>query len=260
MRTVSLWKSIPINIVVILLAACNNNSATPAGVEPSMTTTVVAGPCSNPFFPITAGATWTYTNSGSPAGTIAFTETITQTRSDGFTLTTQSGDVIRTHEWACREDGLLALTFGGGAAAGIATQGMTGEFNTSNVSGITFPADIQPGKEWSYNMDINGTFDMPDGQNVPIEGTIATAMKAIGVEQVSVPAGTFEAMKIEAIPTINVSANYLGFPIPLTFTGNITIWLAPGIGWVKSTESGDFAGTTINTTTELQSFLIPSSQ
>ncbi len=257
MHLKSLWRINILMVVALMLAACSSFQAPEIPVVLPDNASNLQELCANPLFPIKVGATWTYSNTGGPGGTIIFTDMIRDVRAQGFTLTTQFNDLIRTQEWACLQEGLLTLTFNGGSAVGLSMQGMTAEFTTSNASGITIPADIQPGQEWTYSLDISGDIILPDGNRAQAEGTINMPMRALGMESVTVPAGTFEAMRIETNPTFDITANYLGFSIPLTLTGQIALWLSPGVGWVKSTESGEFGGSAFSSTTELQSFIIP---
>src|SRR3990172_5393443 len=145
MHVKNLSRLLTLILISISLTACN------PGTLPSETSslptetlaareTAVPGLCANPLFPVKVGATWTYSNSSGPAGTFSFTDTITDIRADGFTLTSQFTDLTRTQEWACNPDGLLALTLGSaGSAAGLSTPGMNTEFTTSNVTGVTIP-------------------------------------------------------------------------------------------------------------------------
>jgi hypothetical protein len=82
-------------------------------------------------------------------------------------------------------------------------------------------------------------------------------MQAEGTETVTVPAGTFAAQKIQANSTLRVTANFHGIGLPLTASATATFWLAPGVGWIKSLETGQFAGSTYNSTTELKSYNLP---
>ncbi len=237
----------------MMLASCTPNQPLPiTGSDP--TSLPAQSLCTNPLFPVKVGSNWSYANSSGAYGTSTFTETVSDIRMDGFTLTTKFDELAHSQEWFCKPDGLLALPFGSAAPGNLSSLGINAEFTTSKASGVTLPVDVQPGKEWTYSLDIAGTITLQDGTLVPAHGTISTSMKAIGMESVSVPAGTFYAMKIEAVPTLNITANFQGLPLPVTFTGSLTLWFAPGVGWVKSTESGDLAGIFINSKIELKSF------
>lgn len=131
------------------------------------------------------------------------------------------------------------------------------DLTISQITGQTLPSTIQPDMHWSYDFNAAFIFVLPGNQSVTANGTISTVMQAVGKESITVPAGTFTAQRIQTNSTIHLSANYHGIGIPLTATINPIFWLAPGVGWVKSEETGLFAGSTYNSTTELQSFNLP---
>ena len=212
--------------------------------------------CSNPYYPVREGATWTYKNTGSPAGEFSFTDTITSVRDGGFTLTSQLGDLIRTQEWACQQEGLVALQLGGAPAVTLSALGIQLDLEINNVSGVTFPKEIAAGSQWEHNLDFEGQVEMA-GQSGEAQGNAATRFTAIGNETVTVPAGTFEAMKIQVEPSLNINVGFQLLSIPVTVGGTYTYWFVQDIGWVKASGTGNFAGQTISETIELQSYNIP---
>ena len=203
------------------------------------------------------GAAWVYTSTDGPSGSFNYTNSITAVRADGFTLTSQFPDAIRTQEWACQPDGLKALQLGGGSAAGVSIQGMTADLTTSEVTGISLPKDISSGMEWQYSLVLQGTVAMPGDQQSQSSGTYHASMKELGRETVTVPAGTFEAIKIQSNSTVDIISAFAGIEVPIKFNGTTITWYAPGVGYVKSVENGDFGGTAFSATTELQSYSIP---
>ena len=244
-------------LLVTVMAACSP-SAAPVSEPPTATPIPAAEVCSNPLLPVRQGATWTHTHSSNVADPFTFTETISAVRADGFTLSSESAGVTRTQEWSCRAEGLLLLSLGGpGTAAMLSATGMSAGFTTSEVTGVTLPSNLVSGATWRYGFKVDGTVQLAEGQDVAANGTVTIDLTAIGSESVTVPAGTFEAMKIEAVPQFDLRATFQGIGVPVSFAGNSTLWFAPGIGWVKSEESAEIAGATFSSTTELQSFTIP---
>lgn len=216
-----------------------------------------SGTCDNALYPVKQGASWSYASTGGPNGTFTYTDTITDVRADGFTLTSQFLDATRTQEWFCQSDGLKALQIGGANAAGISTQGITAEFVTSDVTGVSLPRTITPGMEWQYNLKMQGTMAMPGNQQSPSSGTYSVSMQEMGQDTVSVVAGVFEAIRFQANSNVNVMTDFQGMQVPVTYTASTLLWYAPNIGFIKSVESGDFGGTAFSVTTELQSYNIP---
>jgi len=254
---------IPIGLVLMLfLQACNPN--TPQSTEtpvPTPTNTPVptqepGSLCSNPLFPVKLGATWTYTGTGNTTGDYGFTDTITEVREDGFSLTSQFDDLTRTQEWACKPEGLAALSFGGGAAGGIFTNGIQMDLNTSNVQGVNLPKTVNAGDQWPYSLDFEGDMQF-SGTQAHAQGTATFTFTAIGQESVTVPAGTFDAMKIHAEMVLDMQLSLSGISTPVTFTSPTDLWFAPGVGWIKATSTGELMGTSFNETIELQSYNIP---
>jgi hypothetical protein len=88
-------------------------------------------------------------------------------------------------------------------------------------------------------------------------GTAQMNFNAIGNERVMVPAGTFDAIKIQVDTTLDVNVAYEGLSLPVKFSGTHTYWFAQDVGWVKATGTGSMLGASFNETTELQSYNIP---
>ena len=177
------------------------------------------GLCANAYYPVREGATWNYQSTGSPAGEYGFTDTITSVREDAFTLTSQFGDLTRTQEWACKPEGLVALQLGGPSAATLNSQDMQLNLEVKNVSGVTFPSTIAPGQQWQHNLDFEGKMDTA-GQEGAATGNAQSSFNAVGNESVTVPAGTFDALKIQIDSTLNINVSFQGVSLPVTFSGS----------------------------------------
>lgn len=198
-----------------------------------------------------------YASTGGPNGPFAYTDTITELYADGFTLTSQFADSAHTQAWSCRPDGLKAMQIGDGTAAGISTQGMTAEFTILDITGVSLPKEITAGMRWQYGLKMQGTIAMPGDQNSEASGDYMVTMQEMGRETVTVPAGTFETVKIQSNSTVDILTNFEGIEVPVKFSGVTITWYAPGVGYIRSVENGDFSGTTYSSTTELQSYNIP---
>ena len=214
------------------------------------------GLCANAYYPVREGSTWNYKSTGGPAGEYSFTDTITSIRDDGFTLSTQFDDLTRTQEWACKPEGLVALQLGGAPAAALNSQNMQLNLGVKNVSGVTFPSEISAGDQWQHNLDFEGSMIVAD-QEGAATGNAQTSFAAVGNESVAVPAGTFDALKIQVDTTLNINVTYQGFSVPVTFSGSYTYWFVQGAGWVKASGTGNVTGTAFSETTELQWYNIP---
>ncbi len=234
------------------LGAPAPDSASPGGDAPGSSSEL----CANQYYPVRQGATWSYKATGGTSGEYAFTDTISSARANGFTLTTQFTDLTRTQEWECRDAGLVALQLGGGTAAALNTTGSSLVMETQNAQGVTFPRTINAGDTWQHTLDFTGTMDIA-GEPGTATGNAQSDFTALGTESVTVPAGTFNAMKVQANSTININATFQGVTLPVTFSGTTTLWLVEGVGWVKAVADGSFGGAPFNDIIELQTYNIP---
>jgi hypothetical protein len=259
-------------LIIILLAACSTPPVPPTNTQSIETATLPAGAatatlagsgpvggqglCTNLYYPVRQGATWTYKSIGGPAGEYSFTDTITAVRADGFTLSTQIGDLTRAQEWTCSAAGLAALQLGGAPAAMLNSQSIQLNLDIEDATGVTFPSQINPGDQWRQDLNVTGNVTAFN-EEATAAGTVQMSFNAVGNESVTVPAGTFEALKVEVNVTLNVEANYEGITLPVSFGGDYTYWFAPNVGWVKSSGTGNVLGSSFTDTTELQSYNIP---
>ncbi len=232
--------------------------AQPTATEPATEPPATASSslCANPYYPVREGATWTYSSTGGAAGEYSFTDTITAVREDGFTLTSQFDDLTRTQEWACQPEGLVALQLGGPSAAMLSAQDMQLNLEVNKVTGVTYPSQVNPGDQWQQNLDFEGSMAVAN-QEGTATGNAQFAFNAIGIESVTVPAGTFEAMKVQVVTTLNFNVTYQGLSVPVTVSGTYDYWFAEGVGWVRASGTAEMAGTSFTETIELQSYNIP---
>ena len=212
--------------------------------------------CYNPLYPVKEGVTWTYQSTGGLSGNFSFTDTITGIREDGFTLESEFNGATLTQEWTCSSEGLASLSFGSGVAGGLSTSGVQMNLTTTNLQGVILPKTVTAGDQWAYSLDFDGTMEYGD-TSVATQGTAAFTFSAIGEESVTVPAGTFQAMKIHADLRLTMDVTYAGFNAPVVFTIPSDIWYVPDVGWVKATSSGDIFGLNFNENIELQYFSVP---
>ena len=244
-------------IAVFIVTACSSGRDSGAGpINNSGVPVTGEGICANTYFPVREGATWTYRSEGSPSGDYTFTDTITSVREDGFTLTSESDDFTRTQEWACKEEGLTALQLGGIPLSALSSQDIDLEIEVKNVSGAALPAELSPGSQWQHMLDFEGNMEIA-GETATAEGNVQTNFNAVGSENVTVPAGTFEAMKVQVVTALNISMKIQGLTVPVAFSGTYDYWYAQGVGWVKASGSGNVTGIAYDETIELQSYNIP---
>jgi len=264
-------------LVFILITACSSaggsstqQAADPTEAAPSSTNTQIqvteaptiasgttpiaaTASCVNAYYPVREGSTWTYQSTGSPAGNYSFTDTITALRPDGFTLTSKFDKLTRTQEWACRPEGLVALQLGGGA---LTSQNLKLEVATQNTSGVSYPAAIAAGDQWDYALDFTGKMELA-GSSGEAKGNDKSHFTALGMESVTVPAGTFNALKIQVDTILDISVTVQGVGVPVTFSSSYIYWFVPDTGWVKASGTGSIGGEAFAETIEMQWYNLP---
>ncbi len=203
------------------------------------------------------GASRTYAGTAGPLGGYSFTDSVTDVRPDGFTISADFGDLTRVQEWSCTEAGLIALTVPVGPEASVSTGGSTLELQVTDVVGVTLPADLAPGSAWTQTYQVEGVQTLPDGKTADVTGTAAFAAQAVGFEEVSVAAGDFSALRIEQTVSLNLSIALAGGSIPLLFETVETVHFAEGVGMIKSFGVGTVFGETFEEALELQSSSTP---
>jgi hypothetical protein len=177
-----------------------------------------------------------------------FTRSIVNVRENGFDdQDVFSAGVTRRGSWECREGNLISLTPASGPS--VAAAGMQMNFTVESNTGLTFPADPRPGMEWRQNIVLAGRFER-EGQSIEVRGVMDRSCKAVGMERVSVPAGDFEALRVDCSHKMDLS--FSGVPVS-SMTETNASWYARGVGWVKTRGSSDAGVTEI----VLLSYTIP---
>ena len=190
-------------------------------------------------------------------GEYQYTEVVSDVSADGFTVTSEHVEgFTRSMEWSCTPQGLVTTTPDNGLAGGIAAEQFKMELTTTNIEGVALPAQIKAGDQWVYTMTYTGLGDI-NGSEVTSQGTTVFTMNALGEESVTVPAGTFTAMKISNEIVLDVLMTYQGStnPYPSKFS-QINYWVA-GVGLVKTENTADTGGSTYSEVIELQSYTLP---
>ena len=242
--------------LAFILAACGGGGGgSPTATAASHTGT---GMCANDYFPVVEGATWTYHATGGPEGDTQWVSTLTDATSQGFTLTNQFDTLTATQQWGCTADGIVALNYGGGPEASLTTSGLNGTFETTDQTGETFPPHINVGDTWNQTFTLHGEITITEGTTAIADGTVTQSYTATSMESVTVPAGTFNALKLDINIQFDLQIDLGTGSIPLSFESTETNWIVQNVGWVKQeSETTIEGGTSIASTTELQSYNIP---
>jgi hypothetical protein len=188
--------------------------------------------CGNPYYPVVNGAEWTYTG---PTG--QFTHTLATGDNGAFTDTVKSGEDTFIIQGLCMEGGDINLLDTPGNSLSYSGSSESSTMTTTSNDGVSLPGDIQKGDDWSQTIGV----EVSAGKQT-MNFTINTTFTAVDYETVTVPAGTFNALKVE-------ESSDMGGPEPTI----INIWYVQNVGSVKTEiKMGD--QTLVN---ELVSYNIP---
>ena len=220
------------------------------------------GFCNNTYFPLRPGASWSYTSSYTNSANTRnadSTRAVISVMAHGDnavaiqTLTSAAGTI--PFSTTCTASGLIQTLPEGISIPGLQLD--KASFQVIDQSGVLLPpaAQIVPGATWNARYEfttsasrLNRTFN---GKT-----TVVIDSTAIGQEQVSVPAGTFSAMKIEQHVTVTQTLTTLWRPIQMTFSGVRLWYLAPNVGPVKMMSSPQ-QPLPASVTTELTKYVQP---
>jgi hypothetical protein len=246
----------PVFVLSLMLSACGSAQSEPttAAIEatlsaststPEATSPPAAGAdeeCSNDYFPVDEGSTWRYSSESDGGGAQERTSTIASTTEDGFTVEIGLASGARfVIEWSCSDGDLTQLT---PAATLYISSGQAG-VTTTNHSGVTLPADLDATESWMES----GEWSVASGDTTFL-GSYTSDNTTVGTEVVSVPFGTFEAMRVEA--TAEGTLN--GEPTPEC---HITQWWAKDVGLVRQETACPVGGQSMTEVVELLSYEAP---
>jgi hypothetical protein len=190
-----------------------NATQNPATEVPAPSVSNGNDKCGNPYYPVVNGAEWTYNG---PKG--QFTHSLATGIEGAFTIKVESGANTFIIQGLCMEGGDINLLDVPGNS--LSYSGDTGKstMTTTSNEGLTLPGDIQEGDDWSQTISVEVS-----AGNQKMDYTINSTSTAVGYETVTVPAGTFNALKIE-------QSSDMGGPEPTIQT----LWYVQDVGMVKS--------------------------
>jgi hypothetical protein len=250
-------KRFPTFIIIFLcsiagLSGCNlpERQAAHIPIQPGTslveTTPTPTGLCSNPYFPIAVGDQWEYSGNNSLIGAYTRTDNVTSTNTTSFTLATSVGNVIYSAIFDCSSTGLTAQNpIQQYAGALLSSPDAPVRVNMTSNTGTSLPATIITGDTWQQTTDWQAT-----SPRLNINGRFVFDYSAAGYEIVTVPAGQFNALRVDA--TIHVEVTSLHVPVG-TFTS--TSWWAAEVGLVKSEGTSHVTGVDFTDSMQLTKFI-----
>lgn len=201
------------------------------GPQASVSTNTTGGKtsdtCGNPYYPFKPGMAITYHET---AGNSDYTIRTVSVAGTTATIRAELADGSTADMTADCASGSVEMKGSSGLSA--AMQGTTFKTTVVSSTGMYMPANVKAGSTWNNSetmrMDLTGGSAASLGS---ITLTTTEQSRAIGEESVTVPAGTFTAMKVEIKRTSTTVAKMGKIP-PSTQTS--TEWWVKGIGMVKT--------------------------
>jgi hypothetical protein len=207
------------------------------------------GSCMNAYFPLSSGATWSYTSTGSLVGDYSYTRTLSNLSNTGFTTSDAYGVLTHTVEWSCDSGNLTSLASG---SSGTLVSGTSMKMTVDyvNATGYVIPRVFSDGTTWSEVLTVNGTNVQGTETKGTVVSEVSTDCTAAGADTLKVSAGTFDTVKIichsNQVATVTLASG--GTTGPITTIQDSTQWYAQGVGLVQTMNSGDAGSETIQLT------------
>lgn len=199
-----------------------------------------AGDCYNLFFPVTPDESLEYETSFGSNNLAGYIYSVTFTDiSDGSFIQHQEvtggaappsyGSAVDT-TWKCQPDGLVSSEY-----TDLSRPEPRLKFETLAASGVTIPRPERwlKSSKWKYEYSVRGQMSFVGApQPVDVEGAISVAAEIMAQERVEVPAGVYEALKVQSLYsqalTMKGSAS-----MPINMTFKVQSWYAQDVGLVK---------------------------
>lgn len=231
--------------------AANSSTANVAGSEAKVSDSVSKNTlCANAYNPIGAFLQRkyriTYANNSMP--TQEYTESFSDLKADTFVVKSKFSNIETNINWRCTADGLLATQFDNNSMT--TNSGVTAKVETVKSEGVSLPGESRwhTGEKWNVDYVIKETIQMPNSQMRPEgDGTVKGDGEILGEEQVTVPAGTYQATKTRFTYKFDVTVKTSGMTIPVPqISLETTAWFVKDVGMVKSitASNGKLAATT----------------
>lgn len=188
-----------------------------------------AGACYHPYLPILDDTIWTYRTSDTE-GEDSYTLSYDITGPDSFVFVIAYPDLTVSAEWICTEEGLVRTNYA------EFMMGATGfEISDLSYTGVSFPLpDVMvPGAAWQNSFSASGRLSGDFGESdVSMDMLMDNVIE--GAETITVPAGTFDTLRIVTNYTMNNTMTIAGITTPVSMQFTTTAWYAKDVGMVKS--------------------------
>ena len=229
---------------------------TPPAQHPAPAPAPVADACGNPYYPLKAGVAITYaiTSSANASANSEYTlRVVSVSGTTAMIRTEMSSGVSADLEADCANG---SVTMKGSFDLGAAAQGIKVKTTVVSSSGTFMPSNVAVGSTWdnSQTVKLESTGGATAGMG-PITSTTESRSKAVAQESVTVPAGTYDALKVEVTRT--TTTEFSGMPTGIKLPAGMKIptppptvttsteWWVKGIGMVKTVTVSHGTTTTV---------------
>jgi len=180
----------------------------------------LAGVCSSSFYPTDPDLRWRYRNLGDNQ---TYTQTFTPTSPSTLLEQRRYTNRTETTQWTCTPEGLRTLPEGEISFPG-------GSMRFVKLTGVIIPKSEvwKVGGRWAYRYELKGRVAVFD-----LSGFLEVENRIVAKETITVAAGQFEALRVEAI--------FRG-EFGIALSGKATYWFAEGVGVVKQVSESNFGG------------------
>ena len=242
-------------LMTVLLSSCNlpnrqtiptqTLSPTPITIEAIMTATPVPSLCDNIYFPNTVGDTWEYAGNNTAMGTYTRIDTISNSGDKSFSVQSSVAGATSTVDYTCTAAGLVS-TDPIQQYVGPLLSSLGGQVSIKLISnsGISLPAKINPGDTWQQIAQFDAT-----SASYSTSGRLVFNYTAVGNENVTVPSWSYNALRVDTSIKIEISAFRIS-----AGTYEMTTWMAPNVGIIKTQGSSHVSNVNFTDSTELSSF------
>jgi hypothetical protein len=240
-------------LAMIVLSSCNLPAKETSGAQTDATPSVInistptpaPSLCDNLYYPNIVGDTWNYTGSTTATGAYTRTDSISNSSAESFSVQSNLSGVPYNVDYSCTQAGLVSVNpiqqYLGAILSSLNGQA---SLNLVSNSGISLPNEISPGDTWQQIVEWEGS-----AQGFSTNGRLVFDYTATGYETVTVPAGTYDALKVNTSIRIEISSFRLQYG-----TYDITTWMAPNIGIIKSEGKSNVPNVEFSDNLELTSF------
>ncbi|MCC7357332.1 hypothetical protein IT408_02380 [Candidatus Uhrbacteria bacterium] len=211
-----------------------------------------AGNCDNPYFPLRPGTKMSYKTHAAGRNSSFTWESRELTADNVSLLYTFDGGLLLHSDFSCTSDGLIAQSY---LDMNSAMTGSVIKTKTTSSTGTYLPKDLAIGKTWESAYEVETENENPEAARLGMKVshmTLTIQNKVLSEESVTVPAGTFTALKVESKNVMKLKLSPTMPPIDNTFTS--FSYYVRGKGLVKSTTEGKNG---VNSDLEATEIIVP---